>query len=396
MVLKVLVTGGAGFIGSALTTSVRSLADVTVVDSLDPQIHPLQTFSRPLVDSARCIRADVRDENDYADIVSESDVVVHLASETGTGQSMYEISRYVSANTVGTAKLLETISAARKPPKRVILASSRAVYGDGVYRSNGSLRAVRRRVDKLLQGQWEPTDDDGQIVKPLPMSESHPLYPTSIYGMTKLWQEQLVETVCRNRGIDYAILRFQNVFGPGQTSFNPYAGIVAIITQMMAAGEVVEIFEDGRPTRDFIFIDDAVAALREIIFAEEAVATTMNVGTGVPVSLLTLAEVIARCLEMPAQIRTSGLFRLGDIRHAVADPTRFRSRLPHLAPTPIEKGMARYVDWFRSHPPTARHRLAASLSEMQEKGVLLQAAVSSTRSGGKYDRSKDSSWSASA
>jgi dTDP-L-rhamnose 4-epimerase len=379
-VLKVLVTGGAGFIGSELASLIGQSTNLTILDSLCLQTHPESRFAENLLQTAQCVHADVRDATAYKELVSGMDVVIHLAADTGTGQSMYEVSRYVSANAVGTAKLLESISTASKPPMRVILASSRAVYGDGVYQKEGKLRAVRRDIDRLGRGAWEPVDDHGGVVHPLPMSEEHPVNPTSIYGMTKLWQEQMVMTICEARRIDYVILRFQNVFGPGQTDYNPYAGLVSMITRLVAANEVVEVFEDGCATRDFVFIADAVAAIEAVMLEEGRLATTFNVGTGRSITLLALIEKIGMFLGKTPRIRMRGRFRVGDVRHAVADTARLRSRFPALSVTPIDEGIARYVEWIMRHPRSRGKSVASSLSEMSSRGLLLTAEGAEFRS----------------
>jgi dTDP-L-rhamnose 4-epimerase len=371
--MRILVTGGAGFIGGRLVKRLATFATVIVLDSLESQIHGERSFSSAIDAAATCVHADVRDGSAYAELLDDVDVVIHLASQTGTGQSMYDLAGYVSSNAFGTAQLLEGILAAKRLPLRIILASSRAVYGEGFYESGDGLHSARRSLENLKSGVWEPVDADGNIVFPVPMRESHPTEPISVYGLTKLWQEQLAQIVLDTRNIDYAILRFQNVFGPGQATNNPYTGIVGMVSRGILANEPVELFEDGLMTRDFLFVDDAVAAVEAVVRHGDPLQGIYNVGSGLKTSLVALAETIGLVAEKKPELRCSGRFRVGDVRHALADTTRFRATFGVLPRTPIEEGVAAYLAWFTTQPTVDPKQQTNALREMASHGLLFQA-----------------------
>ena len=377
--MKVLVTGGAGFLGTALVTRLADFSNVVVIDALDPQVHRAGKFSPELSAGARCIVGDVRTRSTYPTDLGAIDVVVHLAAQTGTAQSMYELSRYTSHNVGGTAALLEWLTESHVAPTRIILASSRAVYGDGVYRSADGLIPATRTLGDLRSGVWDPIDRAGRVALTLPMRWGQPTVPTSVYGLTKLWQEQLVESVCVARGIDYSILRFQNVFGPGQTIDNPYTGVIGYLTGSISAGHEVELFEDGLMTRDFVFVDDAARALEAAVKQPGRTGATVDVGSGVATTLKDLASMIGRISGRPARARISGRFRTGDVRHAVADRSAFDETFGPLACTPLEIGLERYYEWFRAQGPYELDRHHQSLRELQDRG-LLQSARDRSRS----------------
>jgi dTDP-L-rhamnose 4-epimerase len=372
--MNILVTGGAGFIGTRLVERLATFASVTVVDSLEPQIHGQMGFPRALEAASRCLQADVRDPSAYKQFLDDVDVLIHLASQTGTGQSMYELGRYVCSNGFGTAQLLESILAAKRPPARVILASSRAVYGEGVYESAGTLHSARRSLENLKSGIWEPTDPDGNVVSPMPMRESHPTEPTSVYGLTKLWQEQLVQTVCGSQNIDSVILRLQPVFGPGQAVGNPYAGIVGTVSRCVLANEPVDLFEVGLMTRDFLFIDDAVAAIEAVVRHEGPLRGVYNVGSGSTTSLSALVDTISTLAGRNPTVHYSGRFRVGDVRHAVADMARFRAAFCVPPPMQLEDGLTAYLAWFAAQPTVDPEQHLSALSEMASHALLLEAA----------------------
>lgn len=368
--LNILVTGGAGFIGRALVERLVKFANVLVLDSLDEQVHLLTEFPGSLSLLARCVRADLREPGAYARELNAIDTVVHLAAQTGTAQSMYELSRYTSHNLGGTAALLETLAERGIRPGRVILASSRAVYGEGVYETHSGFNPATRSVDSLRRGNWEPVDKNGAVVAPLPMRYGQPAQPTSIYGFTKLWQEQLLSSVCSTRGIDCAVLRLQNVFGPGQSISNPYTGIIGHFAQTISADEEVELFEDGQMTRDFIFIDDVVQAIEAVVCHRERLDATFDIGSGEGTSLARVAELIANIMSTSARTRASGHFRKGDVRHAVADIGAFRATFGDLPRTPLHVGLKRYCEWFEAQPPTDSEAHNTALGELRARDLF--------------------------
>ncbi len=370
--MKILITGGAGFIGKWLVERLPQDFEIIVLDSLDPQVHKKsQDFTPELKSRAQCIKADIQDIANYKEIIEGTDVVVHLVAQTGTGQSMYEISRYVQDNANGTAKLLELISTLSHKPRRVVLSSSRAVYGDGAYTDGQSVLYPKgRNLENLQRGIWEVCSADGEILKPLPMRETYLTKPTSVYGLTKLWQEQLLEIYCESQAIDLATLRFQNVYGPKQELGNPYTGIIGIFTNAISQGNPLELFEDGLVTRDFVFVADIADAIIKSITSEKTLNTTINVGSGQAVTLIDVVETIADLLNKKAEYKISGRFRIGDIRHAVADMSHYESQLGTWQPTSLKDGLSQYLEWYLHQDPLSPQVLQDSLKEMERKGLL--------------------------
>lgn len=371
--MKILITGGAGFIGKWLIEKMPADAEVVIIDNLDEQVHRRSSdFAPELTARAKCIKADVQDIAQYKDAIEGTDVVIHLAAQTGTGQSMYEISRYVQHNANGTAKLLELISSLNHKPRRIVLSSSRAVYGDGAYSDGKSiLYSQGRRVEDLQNGIWEVCGADGQPLKSLPMHESHLTKPTSVYGFTKLWQEQLLQVYCESQGIDLVTLRFQNVYGPKQELGNPYTGIIGIFTNAIVQGNRLELFEDGMVTRDFVFVGDVAEAVIECATYEKPLNAILNVGTGQAVTLVEVVETIAEVIGKKAEYTISGRFRVGDVRHAIADMTQYKTLLGGWNPTSLKEGISQYLKWYLGQEPLEHSTLEASLREMEQKGLLL-------------------------
>lgn len=371
--MKFLVTGGAGFIGKWLVEKLPSDSEIIILDSLDEQVHRASgDFTPELKSRATCIKADVQAIEEYKEAIEGTDVVIHLASQTGTGQSMYEISRYIQQNVNGTAKLLELVSRLEKKPHRMILSSSRAVYGDGAYTDGKEIFYSRaRRLEDLQQGIWEVCSDEGEPLKTLPMHESHLTKPTSVYGLTKLWQEQLMQNYCESQKIDLVTLRFQNVYGPKQELGNPYTGIIGIFTNAIAQGNPLELFEDGLVTRDFVFVGDVAEAVVQCALHEAHLSSIINIGMGQAVSLVDVVETISAIVNKPAQYSISGRFRVGDVRHAVADMSHYRSIFGSWSPTSLKEGLAKYLEWYLGQEPLSQDVLQASFKEMERTGLLL-------------------------
>lgn len=372
--MKVLITGGAGFIGKWLVRTLPTDTDIVIVDSIDPQVHRSSSnFSEELKARAQCIKADIHDQAAYAQAAEGSDFIIHLASQTGTGQSMYEISRYTQQNLEGTARLLEVVAKLKKKPRRIVLTSSRAVYGDGVATDKaGKLHNTSRKVDDLQAGKWEVYGEDDQPLEVLPMQETHLLQPTSVYGLTKLWQEQLIQNFCQNQGIDYAIFRLQNVYGPEQELRNPYTGIIGIFTSLIMQKGAVELFEDGQMTRDFVYVQDIAQALVNSLTFEGDLGQIFNVGSGIATTLESLVQSISAIANKPVDVSYAGRFRIGDIRHAVADMSTYDSVF-NREPTSIETGLAAYLSWYGSQKPLSNEALSASFKEMETQKLLLKS-----------------------
>ena len=372
--MKILITGGAGFIGKWIVAKLAPSVEILIVDVLDPQVHRTRAFEPALRRRATCIQADVRDIEAYRKDAEGVDVIVHLAAQTGTGQSMYEISDYVQHNVDGTAKLLELISLLDRKPGRVVLASSRAIYGEGAFQINGQIYYAKgRRLEDMQNGIWEVCSKTGHPLQPLPMREEQTPNPISVYGLTKLWQEQLILNYCHTHHIDHAIFRIQNAYGPWQVLHNPYTGIIGIFTDAITRADTVELFEDGLMTRDFVYVEDVAKALAKGVMSTKPLAAVVNLGSGRPTTLRALVEVITKLCGTHLKVRCCGRFRAGDIRHAVADMSHYQSINGSWCPTPLEDGLRAYLRWYQTQVPGTAEPLQASLKEMEDRGLLLKS-----------------------
>lgn len=370
--MKILITGGAGFIGKWVVEKLPSETEIVIVDLLDEQVHKTsREFAPELQARATCIKADVRDIEAYGEAAEGTDVIVNLVAQTGTGQSMYEISKYVQHNADGTAKLLELISTLKQKPRRIVLSSSRAVYGEGAFADGTEVYYTKgRRLHELKKGIWEVCNEQGKPLQALPMLETQLANPTSVYGLTKLWQEQLVQNYCDNQNIDAVIFRFQNVYGPKQELGNPYTGIIGIFTNSIVQKNSVELFEDGLMTRDFVFVGDVAEAVVKSALYKEPISSIINIGSGQATTLKELVEIIAHITNKKPEVRISGRYRVGDIRHAVADMSCYETLLGQWKPTPLEQGLREYLSWYLGQVPPSEADLQISLKEMEQKGLL--------------------------
>jgi len=379
---RVLVTGGAGFIGSRLALALRARGhDVTVLDNLSPQIHTADpersALFRSIKDQVRFVRGDVTSRDDVLSVLDGQQVVVHLAAETGTGQSMYEIERYCRINIGGTALLLDVLANSRTSVERVVVASSRAVYGEGKYLSEelGPVYPGHRNAADMSAGDF--TVKHPGCTTPLklaPTDEDSRIHPSSVYGITKQHQEQLVMTVCPAAGIVPVAFRYQNVYGPGQSLSNPYTGILSIFSNLAMRGQPINVFEDGKESRDFVFIDDVVKATVLGIERAEAANQVFNVGAGAPVDVLTVARTVARHMGATIPITVTGNFRVGDIRHNFACLRKIESLLRYRPEFGFERGVSLFCAWARAEG-SAQSDFARSMKELEDKGLLKRAAV---------------------
>lgn len=344
----VLVTGGAGFIGTSLSHILAPKAKQWVVfDNLHPQVHPRAERPKALHDSAELVIGDVTDTAAWDTLLAtvRPDVVVHLAAETGTAQSLHEATRHAEVNVSGTTRMLDALGRAGHVPSHFILSSSRAVYGEGQWRrSDGSTFSPGQRSHAQLEsGQWDFSDASSL---PSDANTTWPA-PTSVYGATKLAQEHILSAWTGSHDAKLTVLRFQNVYGPGQSLINPYTGIVSLFSQLARRGESIPVYEDGRITRDFVFIDDVASALAAVINSPPAhgIATAFDIGSGVGTTILELAETIARYHGAPDP-RINGAYRDGDVRHAHVD---ISSSLKHLDWKPewdLERGLSALQEWI--------------------------------------------------
>ncbi|MGZ5274104.1 MAG: NAD-dependent epimerase/dehydratase family protein, partial [Kaistella sp.] len=332
---NILITGGAGFIGSRL--ALRLLAEghfVTVLDNLSTQVHgknPEQDspLYRSIAGRLNFIKGDITNRYDVEKAIEGQDAIIHLAAETGTGQSMYEIEKYNHVNVSGTALILDVLVNKPHSVKKFLLASSRAVYGEGKYINpkNEPVYPESRSAASMQKGMYEMTDHEGDILTPIATDESSKLHPSSYYGLTKLQQEEMAKLVCSSIALPFVILRYQNVYGVGQSLLNPYTGILSIFSTQILGNQGVNVFEDGLPTRDFINIEDAVEATVRSLKIDLAHNEIINVGTGIPTSVIAIAQLLTERYGQNTGINVSGDFRIGDIRHNFADLSKMKNIL---------------------------------------------------------------------
>ncbi|MHB8705487.1 MAG: NAD-dependent epimerase/dehydratase family protein [Coriobacteriia bacterium] len=363
--MRILITGGAGFIGTRLSAAATAAGhDVVVLDSLLAQVHgPVP--SEPAL-PCEFHRADCRDLEAVQRAVRGVEVVVHLAALTGVGQSMHEGVSYADVNCVGTATVLQA-AVQEGSVRRVVLSSSRAVYGEGRYccQERHVFTPAPRSSAQLAQGQWEHTCSVcGQPARPAPTDEDAPLATGSLYGATKEAQEQLVQSMCVPRGIEHVILRYFNVFGAGQAANNPYTGILGVFARRGHAGRPSPLYEDGMMLRDFIHVSDVVSASMRACEESAVVACgTWNVGTGQPISVLELATAVAREQAAPVP-KVTGEYRVGDVRHCYADVRDAKEHFGFTSRVSLEDGLQEYLGWFSRQTLTAVPDPAAELLTM--------------------------------
>jgi len=350
-----LVTGGAGFIGCAIANGlVNRFGRVVAVDVLHPQVH--RTARRPpiLSDKVELIVADVAMEETWRQVLLSvrPDVVVHLAAETGTGQSLTEGRRHAHVNVTGTATMLDAFAQLEQLPEQILLTSSRAVYGEGVWRPvGGSHRAVypgQRTSSQLAQKIW---DFPGLQPEPSESTTTIP-HPVSVYGATKLAQENILRAWTTYFDVGLKILRLQNVYGPGQSLTNSYTGIVTLFCRMAKQGVSIPMFEDGNMLRDFVFIDDVADALLQAVDNEGASDKILDVGTGKACTIAYVASVIADLYGAPKP-HVSGQYRFGDVRHASCRIERTSELLKWLPKCDIRDGVGKLASWIGNELRTA-------------------------------------------
>lgn len=375
--MKVLITGGAGFIGSNIALKlIKKGYDVVVLDSLSEQIHgakPEETspLYRSIKDKVKFIRGSVANRADWVRALKDVDYVIHLAAETGTGQSMYEIEKYVGSNIGGTALLLDILANQPHHVKRVVVAESRAIYGEGKYicPKCGEVYPLARKDEDMAKGDFEcKCPKCGSEVQLVATTEDSKIHPTSVYGITKQVQGQLVHLVCQSIGAESVSFRYQNVYGPGQSLSNPYTGILSIFSTRIKNGNGINIFEDGKETRDFVYIEDVADATILGLEVPEANGLVFNIGTGVATDVLTVAQTLCDKYGVQVPITVSGNYRLGDIRHNFADISLARKILGFEPKWTFEKGIEQFTKWVNEQE-VQEDNYEASIAEMKAKGL---------------------------
>jgi dTDP-L-rhamnose 4-epimerase len=320
-----------------------------VFDNLHPQVHGHHPSPGNWSGQVEFVQADIRDRSLLTQAIDaiDPDTVFHLAAETGTAQSRDCLSRYCDVNVTGTANLLECLHSNARSLQRVILASSRAVYGEGAHRNSSGQIVVPppRNEARMRAGQFDPVDKEGSALTPVPTSEDVSPAPVSVYGSTKLMQEYLVEQAASGRAWRPVILRFQNVYGPGQSMSNPYTGVLSIFCSQILAGVSLNVYEDGNIVRDFVYVDDVVRALVSAGSSECKISGPVNIGSGTPTRILDAATILLDLLGGNSGYQISGQYRTGDIRFAVGDISVARKVLVWAPQVDLRRGLGLLADW---------------------------------------------------
>ena len=373
---NILITGGAGFIGSNLTRKlVEKGFQVTVLDNLSKQIHgenQNSTLYLSIKDIATFIKGDVCNKSDWQKALRNQDAVIHLAAETGTGQSMYEISRYNEVNILGTTHLLDILANENHSIKKMIIASSRSIYGEGKYlcKNDGVVYPNQRQDIDLANGKFNLICDKcSEPLQLLPTDENSKVHPASIYGITKQQQEQMILLMGKMLNIPAVALRYQNVYGPGQSLSNPYTGILSIFSTRLLNGNDIDIYEDGQESRDFVFIDDVISATILALEKKEANHQIFNVGSGVATSVNEVANLLKFLYNSDVKISVSGKYRLGDIRHNYSDFSKIKNTLGFSPKYDFQKGISEFVEWVKTQE-IKEDKYDKSVKELKLKGLI--------------------------
>lgn len=374
---NILITGGAGFIGSNLALKLISKGySVSVLDNLSPQIHgenPLKTspLYNKILNKVNFILGSVTNPNDWRKALIKQDAIVHLAAETGTGQSMYEIERYTSNNIGGTSLMLDILANSKHSVSKVIVASSRAIYGEGRYycSEHGDVYPEARKENDMQKGDFEcKCPVCKSEIKLASTHEESLIHPTSVYGITKQTQESLVMKVCPSIEINPVAFRYQNVYGVGQSLSNPYTGILSIFSTRIKNGNEINIFEDGKESRDFIYIDDVVDATILGLESDKANGEVFNVGTGISTNVIEVAGKLIEKYNADISLTISGNFRIGDIRHNFADLSKIKAKLHFEPKIDFETGITKFVQWVNTQN-ISEDKYDSSIAEMNAKGL---------------------------
>jgi len=367
-----LVTGGAGFIGSFIVDKlVERGYKVKIFDNLDSQVHPESRLPDYLNRGAEFIQGDIRDYEKLATALKGVEVVFHYAANVGVGQSQYDIKKYVDVNIGGTANLLNFLANERHKIKKLIVAASMSSYGEGNYQCTrcGAVRPSLRSEKQMEGKDWELyCPDCERKVQPLPTDEKATRISNSIYGITKMAQEEMVMNIGKTYSIPSVALRLFNVYGPRQSLSNPYTGVVAIFMSRIKNGRPPVIYEDGEQTRDFVSVHDVVQANMLALEKDEANHQIFNVGSGIPRSIRSVADTLAKLCQVDTVPEITGKFRKGDVRHCFSDISKIRNRLGFEPAISFEQGMQELIEWSDKAPSTDKFEKA--YRELREKGLV--------------------------
>lgn len=372
MLKRILITGGAGFIGSHLTDELLARGhSVRILDNLSPQVHGERAGRPDYLDArAELVVGDVRDPARVEGALDGVDAVVHLAAAVGVGQSMYRIREYVDVNAVGTAVLLEAI--AKRPVKKLVVASSMSIYGEGSYESASEGRTVddaERSLERLQNGQWDPVDANGAPLVPLPTNETKRPGLSSVYALSKYDQERLCLMFGQAYRIPTVALRLFNTYGPRQALSNPYTGVLAIFASRLLNGRPPLVYEDGRQRRDFVNVKDVARAFRLALESERAQGHAINVASGRSVSIGELAQRLADVLGQRHPAVLAGKYRVGDVRHCFADIERARALLGFEPAVELDAGMRELAGWLAGARAVDRSEQAQE--ELRARGLAV-------------------------
>lgn len=369
---RVLITGGAGFIGSHLADALlqRGYA-VRALDNLDPQVHgPARKRPDYLDPDVELLVGDVRDRDDVTRALGGVDAVFHLAALVGVGQSMYQIARYTDVNNAGTANLLEALL--ERPVERLIVASSMSVYGEGQYidQTGQVTMAQERDVEQLARHDWETRGPEGQRLTPVPTPETKTPALASVYALSKYDQERLCLVAGRAYNIPTVALRFFNAFGTRQALSNPYTGVLAIFAARFLNGCAPLINEDGRQKRDFVSVYDVAEGCCRALEVPEAVGQVFNIGGGYPYTVAEVADLMAKALNCEdIRPEVTGKYRVGDIRHCFADITKAREVLGYSPRVTLEEGLVELAGWLEGQ--AAEDHVAEAQAELSRRGLAI-------------------------
>lgn len=369
---RVLVTGGAGFIGSHLLDILLEKGHfVRVYDNLEPQVHgESQKIPDYLNKKAELMVGDVRDREKLKEAINGIDVIFHLAASVGVAQSMYEIVKYTESNTMGGATILDLIANEKHNIRKVIVASSMSVYGEGAYKCDdcGEVYPKIRSLEQFKRNDWEMKCPNCNVdVKPIPTGEDKPLFPTSIYAVSKRDHEEMFLIIGRAYQIPTVALRFFNVYGPRQALSNPYTGVAAIFSSRLMNDKPPIVFEDGNQARDFIHISDIVQACILAMDKSEGDYQVFNIGTGRKLTVLDVANVLIDKLGFKGESQIVNRFREGDIRHCYADISLAKEVLGYEPKIKFEDGIIDLVNWVKLQQ--AEDKVNFALDILDKKGL---------------------------
>jgi dTDP-L-rhamnose 4-epimerase len=369
--MKVLVTGGAGFIGSYVCRQLlRDGHEVVILDNLDPQIHPSGEWPDYLPQGVEKYLGDVRDRSLLSTLLDNADAVIHLAAAVGVGQSMYAVEHYTSVSVLGTAILLEEIIQRKESIRKLIVASSMSIYGEGLYETRDRITVdpPSRERSQLEQKQWELSDTDGHPLHPIPTSEDKKITPESIYAINKRDQEEMCLVIGKAYNIPTVAFRMFNVYGPFQALSNPYTGVAAIFSARLLGNQSPLIFEDGHQKRDFVYAEDVARAYAMALTSSAADGKALNLGSGQSITILEIAETIARLMQKDIAPTVTSNFREGDIRHCFADITQIKTLLGWEPEFTFEQGMQKLIGWLSTQ--NEQNDVAKAHEELLKKGLL--------------------------